>query len=154
RPSITGTSAPIDVLFAGTLEFSAPVFRAQEPSGTATITIVRTGGGGTATIDLDVEDGTAIGGLDYAPAGGALTFPAGTSARTVTISALDRGTFHAPLSARLSLANPGVGTLLGAQGFAALAIDDDVAAEITTSSLRAGSVGSPYHAEVVAGDGG
>ena len=86
----------------------------------------------TVTVDWTVRDGTAVSGEDYAAAGGTLTFAAGETAATITVTVVDdeldeadRETFTVELS------NPSQAVLSG--GVAVLAatgtiLDDDDAA--------------------------
>ncbi|HEX2164143.1 MAG TPA: Calx-beta domain-containing protein [Thermoanaerobaculia bacterium] len=66
---------------AGTVQLAAALATALESDGTVTLTVTRTGGTtGAASVDFTVEDGTATGGVDFAPAAGTLTWADGDGA--------------------------------------------------------------------------
>lgn len=77
---------------ASTLGFAVSDIQVDKATGTAELTVTRTGGNQTmVTIDYATEDGTAIAGEDYAAASGTLTFYGDLTEQTIRISLIDDG---------------------------------------------------------------
>ncbi|HWX23870.1 MAG TPA: Calx-beta domain-containing protein, partial [Vicinamibacteria bacterium] len=109
---------------AGTIQFSAPNYSAEEAGGVALVTVTRTGGTGTASVTLQTTDGTAVAGTEYQNATQTLTFNTGVLSQTVPITLLDDGGAAGNKFLNLTLSQPGNGTSLGAQAAAVLWIVD------------------------------
>lgn len=72
------------------LSFDSAQYKAYDYYGNLTITILREGDiNRTATVDYSTVDGTAVGGVNYIPASGKLTFNAGENIRTINVTILD-----------------------------------------------------------------
>ncbi len=114
-------------LLGGNLAFSAPAYSAQEASGTATITVNRTGGAaGVVQVDYaTVAGGSATSNVDYTGASGTLNWANGdASAKTFNVPILNDGLAEPNETVNLSLSNS-VGAYLGAQTTAVLTILED-----------------------------
>ena len=76
---------------AGPLAFSVSDAEVDEAAGATldfTVTLSRASSSET-TVDYATSDGTAVAGSDYTAASGTLTFPAGTTSKTVKVKVLD-----------------------------------------------------------------
>src|SRR6266545_6970622 len=118
-------------------------------SGTvnATFTVsLNTASGRTVIVDYATADITATGGSDYQPASGTLTFPAGQTARQVTVQVigdtldeLDE-TFAAGLSDALNATigdGQGIGTIADDDPLPSLSIDDVTVTEGDSGTVNA-----------------
>ncbi|HMJ90849.1 MAG TPA: Calx-beta domain-containing protein, partial [Candidatus Acidoferrum sp.] len=71
---------------AGLLQFELSNFTASEGTGTASITVIRTGGSaGALSVQYTTTNGTALAGSDYTAASGTLSFAAGVTTRQFTV---------------------------------------------------------------------
>jgi len=125
-PQHTGVLTIADNDAGGTLQFSAPTYSVSEGAGTATITVVRTGGSASAvTVDFATRNGTATAGSDYVVTAGTLTFGANQASRTFTVSILNDPVVKGLRTVGLTLSNPTGGAVLGARATAVLNIVED-----------------------------
>jgi subtilisin family serine protease len=106
------------------VQFSVPQFDAAESSGSATVTVTRTGDTSTqASVDYATSDGAATQKADYTLAVGRLTFAAGETSKTFAVLLVD-DVFQEPTETfSVTLSNP-TGTIVGARSVAAVAILD------------------------------
>ena len=136
-PAVLGvrSSAVLNILdddVGGNVQFSQPIFTVAEPTtGTATATITVTRAGGAAsnvTVDYAVSDGLppngASNGKNFVGTSGTLTFGAGQTSQTFTVTVRSDGAATGDLFALLSLSNPTGGAMLGSFPTAALKIVD------------------------------
>jgi hypothetical protein len=88
--------------------------------------------GQTVTVQYATADGTAVGGTDYVPASGTLTFAAGSTSKTVTVTTLAGSNIGPNKTFSLNLSNPsnatvsqgtGTGTIVEAGTLPALTIN-------------------------------
>ena len=96
----------------GSLQLLQTSFDATE--GTiVNIRVARSGGSdGVVSVDYATVDGTALGGSDYTPANGTLTWPDGLSGNlTISIAITDDGKAESTESFALTLSNVSVATL-------------------------------------------
>ena len=108
-------------------------------SGTVTITVTLSATPAqTVTVQYATSDGTAEAGSDYVAASGTLTFAAGETSKTFSITILDDSTAEADETVNLALSSP-VKATLGAQSTAVLTITDTESPVVVT--LAATSVG-------------
>jgi hypothetical protein len=108
----TDTTGPTPV--AGTVQFAQPSYAISENTGTATITVTRTGGdAGGVTVRYATADGTAKSGVNYVSTSGTLAFGSGETAKSFTIPILDDGQFNGDTTVTLLLSTPGGGATLG-----------------------------------------
>ena len=113
-------------IFTGALEFSSSSFNVAEDSGTATVTIVRTGGmTGQMTATLNVNNGTADT-ADYSVAAqSTVVFAQGQTTATVLISITDDALAEGNETVALSLSPIDGSSLVGTQANANLLIIDN-----------------------------
>lgn len=114
--STSGTVAPL------TVEFSMASYSVTQSSGTATITVVRSSDATAASVSYTTSDGTAKAGVDYVTASGVLSFAAGQSAETFTVSIIDTQQVGGSRYLNLSLSNSTNGMVLGNPSMATLTI--------------------------------
>jgi uncharacterized repeat protein (TIGR01451 family) len=122
---------PPPPLSPGSISFGNATFNVAENRGTATITLVRTGGSsGAVTVIFSTGGGTAIPGVRYTPVNTAVSFANGQTTATVTVPILDDAIADGNQSIGLLLTDPTGGATLGTQGTATLTILDN---EVDTS---------------------
>lgn len=111
---------------AGLIAFKSATFSTNENSGSALITVARTGGAaGGVTVNFATANGTATAGLDYSATNGTLTF--GSNELTKTFSVIITNDFEIETNETilLTLSNPDGGAKLGAISNATLRITDE-----------------------------
>jgi hypothetical protein len=120
----TATLTITDVDVAGALQFSASTYSVLETAGTATITVMRTGGAASnVTVNYTTTDGTAIAGTDYTATSGTLIFGAGATSNTFTIPIADEGgNSGVSKTVNLALSQPSLGATLGTRSSAVVTI--------------------------------
>jgi subtilisin family serine protease len=110
---------------AGKLSFKSGSYQVNEVAGMATITVSRSGGqAGGVTVDYSTSDGTATSDLDYKSTFGTLTFAAGETSRTFTVSVVNDGLVEGKETINLLLSNPTGGATLGNRTSAILTVLD------------------------------
>ena len=108
------------------LQFSAPVYVANEATPTVTIPVVRTGPAvGTVTVDYASAPASATLGADYINVSGTLTFGPGITSRTFTVPIINDTVFEAAESVAVRLSNAGGGARLGPLDTAIIRIADN-----------------------------
>jgi subtilisin family serine protease len=147
-PSHTSEQVPIDLTNAqevtflpranavlSSVQFSASPFAAGEGDGAATITVVRSGDTSTqASVDYATSDGSATQKGDYILAAGTLTFAAGEPTKTFQVLIVDDVFQEVTETFSVALSNP-IGTIVGAQSVATVAILDNDFSPPTTNPL-------------------
>jgi len=128
----------------GTLGFSAAKYSVSEAGGSATITVMRTGGSASGvTVDYATSDGTAIAGVDYTATFGTLSFDAGELSKSFTIPIVDDGLAEGNKTVNLTLSNPTGGAILGTRSTAVLTIvDDEVGLQFSSATYSVGEGGA------------
>jgi subtilisin family serine protease len=107
------------------IRFSAATYSVDENAGEATVTVMRSGGIGPASIDYATADDSATAGQDYTSSSGTLSWSAGENGpKTFVIPVVDDKTTESTESVLLSLKNPN-GDALGTPASATLQILDD-----------------------------
>ena len=114
--STSRTVAPL------TVEFAMASYTVSQSAGTATITVVRSSDGVAASVAYATSDGTAKAGVDYVTASGVLSFAAGQSEETFTVSIIDTQQVGGSRFLNLNLSNPTNGMVLGNLSMATLTI--------------------------------
>ena len=109
---------------AGVVQFSQSSYAAVE-GRPAAITVTRTGTAGPVTVDFVTGNGTATSPADYAGTSGTLTFQAGETAKTFTVTTVADTQTEGSQSVSMTLSNPTNGLGLGAQSTATLWILDE-----------------------------
>jgi len=118
----------------GQLQFSAPLFRANEGDGSATITVTRTGGSeGSVSVDYTTSGGTASSRSNYSPAVGTLHLGPGETSKSFKILITDDRIANGDKTVNLVLLNPSGGVTLGSQSTATLTLVDN---DATTSAVN------------------
>jgi uncharacterized protein YkwD len=116
----------------GTLQFGSATYTAGEASGSATITVTRTGGSsGTVAVHYATGDGSAHAGTDYTATSGTLTFNPGDTSKTFLVPVVNDGVSDGNETVILSLSGPTGGAALGSPTSAVLTITD-----LPTSSVN------------------
>jgi autotransporter-associated beta strand protein len=85
-----------------------------EGVGVATFRVMRVGGSdGTVTVDYTTMDDTAIGGIQYSPVAGRLTFGPGEILRTFDVTLLNDSIYSGDTKFRVALSNPAGTSVIG-----------------------------------------
>ena len=127
-------------------QFSSATYSAAENSGSATITVSRTGlATGVATVSYATANGTATAGSDYTSTNGTLNFGAGETSKSFSIPILNDSLIEVNETVNLALSNATGGALLGSPSTATLTlVDDDVAPSLSINdvSVTEGNTGT------------
>ena len=122
----TVTIADDEVGQSGAIAFSAATYSVTEGAGTATVTLTRTGGSdGAVTVLVSATGGTATGGTDYSGLPVTVSFAAGQTTATVTLTVADDATVEGDETVLLGLTAPTGGATVGTQATATLTISDN-----------------------------
>jgi hypothetical protein len=114
---------------APTVQFDAAAYSVNEGAGTATITATLSAASGqTVTVNYATADNTATAGSDYTSASGTLTFTAGVTSQTFTVSITDDSLDEIPTELVTLSLSGATNATLGAQNAADLQITDNDAA--------------------------
>jgi plastocyanin len=113
--TITVTSSGPPPPTPGALGFSSGGYTAAENAGSASITVVRTGGSsGAVSVQYATSDGTAVAGVNYRAATGTLSWGDGdASAKSFSVAVLDDGVVDGSHTVNLALSHPTGGATLG-----------------------------------------
>lgn len=107
QASFSSVAASLPYNPAGYIRFTTTVFSINESLGTATVTLVRTGGNqGTVSVDYVLIPGTAVAGTDYVDSSGTLTFAAKETSKKVQIQVKDDGKSTPERTLTIQLKNP------------------------------------------------
>ncbi|MCU0545336.1 MAG: Ig-like domain-containing protein [Oscillatoriaceae cyanobacterium Prado104] len=120
----TQSTANINVIKAGTFNFSATNYRVDENGGLATITVTRADSASEAAVSYSTIDGTANAGSDYNSTSGTLNFGIGENSQTFAVQIIDNSEIEGDETVNLSFNNPTNGFDLGAVSSAVLTIVD------------------------------
>ncbi len=120
--SVSVSPAPV-----GSLAFGQAAYAVTEgPSAQVVLAVVRTGGSaGAVTVQYATANGTATGGLDFVAAAGTLSFAAGETQKSITVSILDDADEEADETFTVALSSPTGGATLGAPVTATVTLHDD-----------------------------
>ena len=122
----------------GGVHFTIKTFTVNETAGTATVSVVRTGGNtGAVTVEYATSDGTATAGSDYTQSTGTLSFATKETSKTFTIPIGDDSATEGSETVNITLTNPTGGAVLRSPDTAVLTIVDN---ETPSSSGAASSV--------------
>jgi hypothetical protein len=109
----------------GTLQFQSALPIVNESTGSATITVTRTGGtAGSVTVHFATSDGTGVAGTKYTPTSGTLTFGNGIASQSFTVTLLNDGMIDGNETVNLTLSNPTGGATLGTVSTSQLTVQD------------------------------
>jgi hypothetical protein len=115
----------LDVDPVATFSFSLGAYSVSDPQGSATITVLRSGNTaeGPVSVNYATSDGTAKNGTDYQSSSGTLTFGAGVTTQTFSVTILNDGNPSVTKSLNLALSSPTpVASALGAVHTATLTL--------------------------------
>jgi uncharacterized delta-60 repeat protein len=117
------------------VQFASAAFSVQENSPNATITVVRNGAtNSSVSVNFGTSDGTAVNGQDYNSQIGTLTFAAGETSKTFSITILDDAVVESDETVNLSLSLPTGGATLGTPSTATLTIvNEDTGVEFSSA---------------------
>lgn len=117
------------------VQFASAAFSVQENSPNATITVVRNGAtNSSVSVNFGTSDGTAVNGQDYSSQIGTLTFAAGETSKTFSITILDDAVVEGDETVNLSLSLPTGGATLGTPSTATLTIvNEDTGVEFSSA---------------------
>ncbi|OWK45162.1 Rhs family protein [Fimbriiglobus ruber] len=112
---------------AGIVQLGAATYM-ENQNASLTIPVTRSGGAtGTITVPFATADGTAVGGVDYVPVSGTLTFGPGVTAQSITVPALPDLTGTDGTTTKtftVTLSSPTGGAALGAVASATVTLSD------------------------------
>jgi len=110
----------------GQFRFSAADYTVSEGVTTGAFAVDRVyGSRGTCTVDYSVSNGTALGGADYSPVSGTLTFGPGVARQTVQVPITDDLLIEPSETFYLHLSNPTNGATLATPADATVTITDN-----------------------------
>jgi hypothetical protein len=125
-----------NVVTPATVQFAAANYNASEGTGSALVTVTRTGDASNdVTIDYAAHNGTALERSDYTVTSGTLYFAAGELSKTFNLLITDDLYVEGPETVNLSLSNPTGGAVLGGQSSATVSILDNDVVQPTTNPL-------------------
>ncbi|MDC0267966.1 hypothetical protein OAK97_01530, partial [bacterium] len=119
-------STPLFAQEDPSISFEKTTYKIEESDGNAVITIVR--GGDTSqsiTVEYITEDGTAIGGDDYEPVAGKLSFESGEEAKQLEVPILNDGLQERTETIMIRLFNPTDGAIFGSHQETKIRISDN-----------------------------
>ncbi len=132
----------------GTITDDDPKFSIADASATEgdtgsvnmTFTVTLSGAGNSQyTVDYASSDGTATAGTDYTAVSGTLTFAAGTTSRTLTVSVTGDAANEANETLTVTLSNPSAGTgIMTASGTGTITDNDTPGFSIDSPSVAEG----------------
>ena len=121
----------------GALMLGAVAYSIDESSGQLSVTVERTGGTtGSVTVQYATSNVTAQSGTNYDSANGTLTFAAGETSKTFSVSLIDNSDRKGNKTFTLTLSSPTGGAVLGATSSAIVSIVDDEAITTGTGSIK------------------
>jgi dienelactone hydrolase len=154
--AVTSAVAKLDVRLPATVQFSSASYTVAENAGNVTLLVIRTGGlDYSVTVDYASADGTATNGLKYLAVAGTLVFGAGETNKTVLVPILNDGLVQGTKYFRVSLTNPGSGTLLGTPSSVVVNItDNDQPLHLNSSTFTVSEEAGFVEVGVIRGDDG
>jgi hypothetical protein len=136
QSSTASTASSVAGPAAGTFNFAAAAYAVREEGGAATLTVTRTGGSqGTATVAYATQNGTATGN-EYTGANGTLTFNAGETSKTFTITPDNNTSITGNKAFTATLSAPTGGAALGDARLVTVTIFDDESGSYGSGSLK------------------
>ncbi|MCB1058181.1 MAG: hypothetical protein KDD11_22005, partial [Acidobacteria bacterium] len=124
---MTGTISVVQGQEPGAFRFSSSIYTTGEGSGSATISVSRTGGAdGAVAVSYATSNGSATAGQDYTAVSGTLSWgDQDSSTKTFTVPILDDTVDESQEVVNLSLGGPTGGASLGSPSTATLRISDN-----------------------------
>jgi hypothetical protein len=113
-----------------TIALAAPTYSVAQASGSAAVTVARTGDDiGAASVAYSTTNGTAVAGSDYTAVNGTLNWSDGdTTARTITVPVNSAATFSGKKSFAVALSDASAGATIGNPASATVMISGDATA--------------------------
>lgn len=109
-----------------TFQFSSATYSVNEADGTATITVVRSGGLQlVASANYATSNGSAQSGADYTAAAGTLTFNSGETSKNIIVPITDDGFVEGNENFTVTLSSPSFGAVVGEPHIATVTIIDN-----------------------------
>ena len=126
----TVTLTSDDVPPVGTLAITPTALTVNEPDGTATLSVTRSGGSaGEVSVNYTTGNGSALAGSDYTATSGTLSWAGGdTAAKSIVVPILNDALVEANEQFNVTLAQPSGGATLGASTSTVTIVSEDVAA--------------------------
>ncbi len=122
------------------VQFSNANFSVSEEGPAAVITVKLTPNGDPSRpsiVDFSATPITAFGGFDFSPISTTVVFQAGETTKTVLVPIMDDSITEFPETFRVTLSNPGFGTVLGAQSTSVVTIlDNDLSNVVQISPVE------------------
>lgn len=109
----------------GSVTFEPATHTAIEDVGSLPITVKRSGGIGTLTVQFSTLDGTAKAGEDYVATSGTLTFLEGETTKTFNVTILNNAALEVDESFMVVLKNPDDPDTVGSPGTAVITLKDN-----------------------------
>jgi hypothetical protein len=144
-----GTTAP--PASVSSLQLSASSYSVSQSSGTATVTVMRTGvSSGAVGVAYATSNGTAVAGTDYTTASGTLSWASGdTTSKSFSIPIRNSAPFTGNKSFNVTLSGPSGGAALKSPSNASVSISGDAAAAVGTLQFSASSYAVAQNAGTV-----
>jgi hypothetical protein len=132
----TTTSSTSSGPAAGTFNFAATAYSIKENS-TITVTVLRSGGSvGSVNVNYATSNGSATSGSDYNTVTGTLTFAAGETSKTFSLTTLDNSNITGNRLFNMTLSGQTGGAALGDAKQAGVTIFDDESGEYGSGALK------------------
>jgi hypothetical protein len=127
----------------GTIKFAASAYGIGENRGQVTLTVLRSGGAASdVTVQYATSDHSAHAGTDYTADTGTLTFGAGETSKTITVTVLDNAVADGNRAFKVTLSTPGGGGVLGSPVTTLVTIlDDEVGVRFSRADYAIGEGG-------------
>lgn len=109
----------------GSVHFEPASYTAIEDVGSLPITVTRSGGIGTLTVQYNTLDGTAKAGEDYVATSGSLTFLEGETTKSFNVTILNNAASELDESLMVVLKNPDDPDVVGNPGTAVITLKDN-----------------------------
>lgn len=125
-PTATATLIIENDDLSGQISFSTSIYNVNENGGAAIISVVRVGGSAeTVTVNFAAFNGTAVGGFDFTPTNGILTFGPGELVKSFVVPIIPNNAPDVPRFISLALSNVTPSGALGTPSAGIINIIDD-----------------------------
>jgi hypothetical protein len=133
-----GTTAPPPAS-VGSVQLSASSYTVSQSAGTATVTVLRTGGSsGAIGVTYATSNGTAVAGTDFTTASGTLSWAGGdTTSKSFSVPIRNSAPFTGNKAFNVALSAPSGGAKLGTPSSGSVSIAGDAAGAVGTLQFSA-----------------
>lgn len=131
---------------AGTVRLSAPAYSVNENNTEVTITVTRSSGIETGTVQYVTANGTATAGSDYTAASGTILFGETETSKSFTVTILEDTAGEGNESFTVSLRNPSSSVTLGTPNTATVTIVDNDSLLPPTANAASGITSNSFTA--------